>query len=67
MSTSQYSIFQILAAMLGEGHIRIFGTAIQYTMDASACSAGFFPKGRTMAITEKTWYSLARQGWDGLC
>ena len=26
MSTNQYSIFQIRAAMLGEGHIRIFGT-----------------------------------------
>ena len=26
MSTIQYFIFQIRAAMLGEGHIRIFGT-----------------------------------------
>ena len=70
MCTNVYFILQIRAAMLGEGHIRIFGTlqiGHTNTMDNSVCSAGLFPTGRTMDITVKTLSSHARQGWNGLC
>ena len=64
MSTNQYSIFQIRAAVLDEGHV--LGT-LQIGHTIQFCSAGLFRIGCTMDITESILSSPALQGWNGLC
>ena len=69
MCTNVYSMLQIRAAMLGEGHIRIWKLQIGHTIHDGhqRLQCWPFPTGRTMEITEKTLSSHARQGWNGLC